>query len=568
MYTSPPAGLSLNSIFDYVIVGGGPAGFVLAEQLSQIPKVSVILLEAGLDASQNDNITIPGFAGVNEFSPRIWDYYTIPQKQLNEATPHLAQGKVWGGGTSVNYMNYNRGSKSVFDEWAEISGIPGLAWDSLINNFKATTRLEPNRRMSNFSQVLDIEAYGNGPVSLTHAQTLDGFDPYWNYALKDTLRLPEVDFNSGAGVGVSYSVESIIPQKRTRETAHTAFGYRMANRRNVRMIHGAYVNKINFAGKRAQSITYADTNNGNRTQTIKAREIIVSAGAIASPKLLMLSGVGPRSHLQQHKIPIILANDHIGANLQDHNYASIEIQVRDPVYTLSQWENSTYLKSIIRSFKQNAAGPLANVPASSFSLVRVPNSALPKGPAGDFHRSLPADRGNLQMQYANVALIANTSVPTTKVITIWVALVQPEAAGTIRLKSSNFWDFPLIDTAYFGTTGDRAVILWGYKALRRVLASDWLKPLIVKEIYPGSNVTSDEGLMQAIRGGAQSYHHPMGTVALGKVLDQDFRVKGLKGLRVVDASVFPKPPNCHPQADVYAVSHLAARLIREADGWD
>ena len=152
-------------------------------------------------------------------------------------------------------------------------------------------------------------------------------------------------------------------------------------------------------------------------------------------------------------------------------------------------------------------------------------------------------------------------------MTIWVALVQPEASGTVRLKSSNFWDFPLIDTAYFGSEGDRAAVLWGYKAVRRVLASDWLKPLIVKEIYPGSNVTSDEGLMEAIRGGAQSYHHPMGTVALGTVLDKEFRVKGLQGLRVVDASVFPSPPNCHLQADVYAVSHLAARLIREADGW-
>lgn len=172
------------------------------------------------------------------------------------------------------------------------------------------------------------------------------------------------------------------------------------------------------------------------------------------------------------------------------------------------------------------------------------------------------------MQYANVALLANTSSPTTKFMTIWVALVQPEATGTIRLASSNFWDFPLIDTASFGSKGDRAAVLWGYKALRRVLSSHWLKPLIVREIYPRANVTRDEDLMEAIRGGAQSYHHPMGTVALGTVLDKEFRVKGLKGLRVVDASVFPHPPNCRPQADVYAVAHLAARVIRKADGWD
>lgn len=126
-------------------------------------------------------------------------------------------------------------------------------------------------------------------------------------------------------------------------------------------------------------------------------------------------------------------------------------------------------------------------------------------------------------------------------------------------------DSPLIDPNYFGSESDRACVLWGYKKLREVINSAKLKDIVVKEIFPGAKATTDAELMEAIRGGAQSYHHPMGTVALGTVLDANFRVKGVQGLRVVDSSVFPNPPNAHPQADVYAVSHLAARQIIAAD---
>ena len=169
------------------------------------------------------------------------------------------------------------------------------------------------------------------------------------------------------------------------------------------------------------------------------------------------------------------------------------------------------------------------------------------------------------MQYANVALLANTTDADVPVMTLWVALVQPEATGTLRLKSTNPVDLPLIDTNYFGTEGDRAAVIWGYRKLREVVAAPQLSKIVLNEIYPGEQAQSDEDLWKAIQGGAQSYHHPMGTCALGTVLDGNWRVRGLEGLRVVDASVFPTPPNCHPQADVYAVAHLAARQIAEAD---
>lgn len=563
--TCPP-GYPQNNRFDYVIVGAGPAGLVLAEQLSRNPEVSVLLLEAGVDESSNSNVTIPGFAGNNEFSPRVWDYYVTPQRELNGATPRLAQGKLLGGGTGVNYMNYNRGAKSVFDEWAVKSGNDGLYWRNLIEDFRATSKVELNVVLEDYKQVISQEAYGAGPVTLTRAATLDGFDPSWNAALRSTLGLREVDFNSGAGVGVSYGVESIRAPNRTRMYALPAFGYQMAGRQNVVIRTNALVSKINFVNKRADTITYIDTADGATTHTVSAREVILSAGAIQSPKILMLSGVGPQEQLRARGIHIVLHSPYIGSNLRDHNYGSLEIQVKPEVYTLSRWQDADYLRQITEQFQQNATGPLANAPASSFALVRVPDDALPEGPDGDFQRSLAKDRGQLQIQYANVALLAKTTEADVPVMTLWVALVQPEATGTIRLASTNPVDLPLIDTNYFGTPGDRAAVLWGYRKLREVLASPQMGDIVEKEIYPGSQAQSDADLWKAIQGGAQSYHHPIGTCALGTVVGADWRVRGLQGLRVVDASVFPTPPNCHPQTDVYAVAHLAARQIAEADG--
>ena len=552
--------------YHYVIVGAGPAGFVLAEHLSRDENKTVLLLEAGSDGSEAENIYTPGFAGLNEFSNYTWDYYTTPQSSLAGRTPHLAQGKLYGGGTAVNYMNYNRGAKSVFDEWANISGVDALSWHNLFDVFREQTELSQNSAPSTFSQQIDHNAYGKGPLTVSRSPNLDGFDPHFYEAMRQVLQLPQVDFNSGAGIGLSYGVETIRPVNRTREDALTAYGYQMAHRHNVHVRHGAFVQKVNIKDKRAESLVYTDLNNGNSTQTVNANEIILSAGAIQSPKILMLSGVGPAVHLKSMGIPVILNQSHIGSNLRDHNYGSIEVEVVPEVYTLSRWTNASYLAEIKCEFKQNATGPLARAPASSFGILRVPDAELPEGSAGAFHRSLPQDRGQLQMQYANVALLANTSAPTTPVMTIWVALTQAEASGTLRLTSANPFAFPAIDTAYFASSGDKACVLYGYKKLREVLQSSPLKQVIVKEIYPGPLATTDEQLWAAIQGGAQSYHHPMGTVALGTVLDTNFRIKGLQGLRVVDASVVPTPTNVHLQDAIYAVAKVAASLIAEADG--
>lgn len=406
----------------------------------------------------------------------------------------------------------------MFDEWASIADNDGLLFDNLLNDFKATITLRTDDIIRNFTQVINTTVYGDGPLNLTRALTLDGFDPSWNEALKATLDLPEVDFNDGTGFGVSYGLEVITPVQRRRSYAYPAFGQPVAKRPNLRFVTSAFATKLNLKGNCAESVTFADTSDGNATYTIYGKEIIVSAGAIQSPKLLMLSGIGPKYHLEEMGIPIVVPSEHVGSNLYDHNYGSIEIEVHDPVYTLSEWADTTYLDDVKQQWYQQHSGPLANAPASSFSILRVPDGAL-NSSASNFHRSLPADRGQLQMQYANVRLLPRIDnlLPdqdNSKIMTLWVALTQPEGSGTLRLNSSDPFVFPNIDTNYFGTTGDLQCVLWGYKRLRDVLQSETMKPLIKREVFPGPNVTSDEGLIAAIKAGAQSYHHPAGTCAL------------------------------------------------------
>lgn len=201
--------------------------------------------------------------------------------------------------------------------------------------------------------------------------------------------------------------------------------------------------------------------------------------------------------------------------------------------------------------------------ATGWATIHVPDEAFgrldTKLPA-----KLPPDRGQILLQASNAAFLPNA--PNTSIISPFAALVQPQASGHIRLSSSDYRDDPLIFSNYYGSPADKAMILYGYKKLREVMQSHHLAPLIVKEIFPGANVTSDEDLWHAVQASAQTFHHPLGTVALAKVLDgETWRIRGLSGIRVVDSSAFPSPPTCHIQASVYAVADSASNAIIEQD---
>jgi choline dehydrogenase len=261
---------------DYVIVGGGPAGYVLAEQLSADPNVNVVLLEAGPDTAGNKNVDTPGYAPNLLHTPYTWNYTCQPDPNLNGVSPSLDQGRGFGGGSAVNYLGHCRGAPSVFDEWAKISDDEGLRWENFLEDYKATVHYK--EEPLDYDPHINKSVYGNGPIEITAENDDLGFISNLVKSWSNVLKLPLVDLNDGTGLGVSSGPSVIRASNRTRDYAPQAYG---------RQIHNAEVTKIGFEGKRAVSVTYVNPID-NSTTTLMPKEVIVSAGAIGSPKVRSL----------------------------------------------------------------------------------------------------------------------------------------------------------------------------------------------------------------------------------------------------------------------------------------
>lgn len=551
---------------DYIIVGGGVAGMVLAARLSENPLTTVILLEAGPDPADNVDVDTPFFAGALQATQFAWNFTTIPQTSLGGLTPALAQGRGFGGGSTINNMAYCRGAASVYDEWAKTSGIEELRWDRISHEFQKNTKLDIPQP-HNYSQVINTSTFGNGAldVSFERGSDISKFDPYFVDAFLNDPEYPaqSADLNDGTGIGAMLGgPHTVRASNGTREYALSAYGWQMADRPNVMLHHSSWVKKISFKGKKATAVEVLNEID-NSTQTVKAREIIVSAGALNTPKLLMLSGIGPSSHLNSLGIPVVQDLPSVGSNLYDHNSAVVMIEAAEQVFTTASLGNPELLASAETKYKRSGSGPLSTPGSSSFVTERVPDDILESFNA-TFHLGLAKDRPHVLYQYAPASLVPN---PANKsAVSGFVALVQPEARGYVRLNSTDFRAEAIISPNYWGSPADLAIQVWAYERLLSKMRSEALAPVRISELYPGSNVTRHADIIAMMQKSARSFHHPGGTVALGTALDRSFRLKGLDGIRVVDSSAIPSPPTCPLQAPVYALGEVAAKLIKEEGG--
>ncbi|KAJ0107117.1 hypothetical protein J7T55_014647 [Diaporthe amygdali] len=549
----------------YLVVGGGPAGYVVAEQLSRNPQVNVTLLEAGPDPQNNDNINTPGYLmNVADF---MFQYNSQPDDNLGGLTPNLWQGRALGGGSAVNAMGYCRGSASVFDEWAAISGNPGLAWSSILDDYRATTHY--TQQPANYEEPIDnMSVFGDGPVELSRQSGLAGTELPFAHAWQNQANLSMMDAQNGQGIGVYLGLQSIRVSNRTRSYPPSTYGMQMADRPNARVLANHWVQSIGFSNTRATSVKFTNMLTGME-DTMTADEIVLAAGAVNSPKLLLQSGVGPAETLENLDIPVVADIPGIGAQIWDHHYSYIQWQVTDDVMTNWRWQSdATLTAEVERQYQANYSGPLGwNLAAPSYAALRLPDEAL-AGVNSSFYQQLDADRPHALFQcgaYAfNASLAPNSNV---SMASTWASLMQPEAAGYLTINSSDYRDPPLIYSNYYGSPADKAAILYAYKMMRSVLTSDQeFSDKVVMEVFPGSNSTSDDQLWRAIQRSASSFHHAVGTVPLGRVVDTNWRIKGLDGIRVVDSSAIPTLPTCHPMSHVYAVAHRAAMDIMHADG--
>ncbi|KAI0039714.1 GMC oxidoreductase [Auriscalpium vulgare] len=591
----------LNANVDYLIVGGGTCGLVVASRLSENPNVTVAVIEAGGDHANAKEVVVPGLANRAMKNPLFdWTFFSAPQVHANDRVTYQPRGKGLGGSSLLHLLANSRGSKADYDA-LEALGNPGWGWDEVVRYTKRSETLIPlkDKALSDTYQVTPDEEYHG-----TEGPIIKSFSPWYS-----PLQVPVVkslaalgvpvnlDPANGINVGTNTGLSTIDPSGATRSYSASAYYQPNASRPNLLVLTNALVSKIAFSQDqnslhRAVGADFIVDGKAFELRGVR-KEVVISAGTFQTPPILELSGIGNPALLEKHNVPVLVDLPGVGENLQDHTVTFVIAEVDSTLEGLDNLRDPKYLEAQMELYKEQK-GMMSSMACQSFAYVPastvVDAATIRRWQEGTVQTqsALPS----LEKQYATLRpwladsneaqfeLLAlpghfftpmSTAEPGKKYFSFVVSLMHPLSRGSVHIASADPAEAPAIDPNYFAHPTDLDMLVEGLKFTLKVFDTEPVKSAARGPVMPSAAVFSagDAALREYVKETVGGEFHPLGTASMlpradGGVVDPDLKVYGTSNLRVIDCSVLPLEISAHLQSVAYAIAEKGADIIKAA----